>query len=140
MGAHGIFVAIQLPPMFRISAKGFCVATAKFVDTMIGSKDLPTTAEFYAKFLGMEISDPGVSDSFMILKDPKTQQRLLIVADPSIQNAQPSIESEDMEKTLEVLKSHGGRVLNQNTYPKVKVANVQDPDGRNLCIWQAITA
>lgn len=114
------------------------MSLAKFTETMIGSKDLPATAAFYTKFLGMEISNPGDGKSFLILKDPKTNQSLLIVADPSIQNALPSIESENLEKTLESLSNQGGKVVNQAQYPTMKVANVQDPDGRNMCIWQTV--
>ena len=114
------------------------MASAKFTDTMIGSKDLPATAEFYKKFLGMEISNPGDGKSFMILKDPKTNQTLCLVGDPTIQNAMPSIESENIEQTLEALSSQGGKVLNQAQYPTMKVANVQDPNGRNMCIWQTL--
>lgn len=111
---------------------------AKFSETMIGSKDLSQTASFYTKFLGMEVSNPGDGQSFLILKDTKTNQSLLIVADPTIQNALPSVESEDLEKTLASLSEHGGKVVSQNTFPTMKVANVQDPDGRNMCIWQTI--
>src|SRR3989344_1675012 len=99
------------------------MASAKFSDTMIGSKDLPATAEFYRKFLGMEISNPGDGKSFMILKDTKTSQTLCIVADPSIQNAIPSIESENIDVTISALTSLGGKVLSQETYPTMKVAN-----------------
>ena len=114
------------------------MALAKFSDTMIGAKDLSATATFYTKFLGMEISHPGDGQSFVTLKDPKTNQSLLIVADPSIQNALPSIESEDLEKTLAALAAHGGKVVTQSAFPTMKVANVQDPDGRNMCIWQTV--
>lgn len=112
------------------------MAYAKFADTMIGTKDLTKTSEFYKMFLGMEISNPGDGKSFMILKDPKTSQTLMIVGDPSIQNAQPSIESENLEKTLESLKVLGGEVLSQETYATMKVANVEDVDGRKMCVWQ----
>ena len=74
----------------------------------------------------------------MILKDPKTAQTLCIVGDPSIQNAQASIESEDMEQTLENLLSEGGKIVNQNQYPTMKTASVQDPDGRAMIIWQTL--
>lgn len=114
------------------------MSLAKFAETMIGSKDLSATAAFYTQFLGMEISNPGDGKSFLILKDTKTQQNLLIVADPSIQNALPSIESEDLEKTLEALTIQGGKILNQSVHPSMKLANVQDPDGRNMCIWQTL--
>lgn len=57
---------------------------AKFAETMIGSKNLKATADFYTDFLGMEISNPGDGQSFLTLKDSKTNQLLLIVADPSI--------------------------------------------------------
>ena len=114
------------------------MATAKFADTMIGSKDLPKTAEFYKKFLGMEISNPGDGKSFVILKDLKTSQTLMIVCDPSIQNAQPSIESENLDETVRELTLLGGKVLSQNTYPTMKVADVEDSDGRKMCIWQNV--
>jgi predicted enzyme related to lactoylglutathione lyase len=114
------------------------MSLAKFTETMIGSKDLSVTAAFYTKFLGMEVSNPGDGQSFITLKDPKTNQSLLIVADPRIQNALPSIESENLEKTLEALSSQGGKIVDQAQYPTMKVANVQDPDGRNMCIWQTI--
>ena len=114
------------------------MATAKFADTMIGSKDLAKTAEFYKKFLGMAISNPGDGKSFVILKDVKTSQSLLIVSDPSIQNAQPSIESVDIVETVKELSLLGGKVLSQNTYPSMKVADVEDADGRKMCIWQNV--
>jgi predicted enzyme related to lactoylglutathione lyase len=112
------------------------MATAKFADTMIGSKDLSKTSEFYKKFLGMEVSNPGDGKSFMILKDPKTNQTLCIVADPSIQNAQPSIETDNLEETLAEMTSLGGKVLSQDAYATMKVANVEDADGRKMCVWQ----
>jgi predicted enzyme related to lactoylglutathione lyase len=112
--------------------------TAKFETTMIGSKDLGKTAEFYKKFLSMEVSNPGDGKSFMILKDLKTSQTLMIVADPAIQNAQPSIESENLEETVKELNLLGGKVLSQNAYPTMKVANVEDVDGRKMCIWQSV--
>jgi predicted enzyme related to lactoylglutathione lyase len=86
----------------------------------------------------MEISNPGDGKSFITLKDPKTNQNLLIVADPRIQNALPSIESTDLEKTLEALTDQGGKIVDQAQYPSMKLANVQDPDGRKMCIWQTI--
>jgi predicted enzyme related to lactoylglutathione lyase len=110
----------------------------KYAETMIGSKNLPATAEFYKKFLGMEVSNPGDGQSFMILADPKTNQRLCIVADPRIQNAVPSIETTNFDMTLTEFTAQGGKVVDQNTYPTMKVATVQDPDGRQLCIWQTI--
>jgi predicted enzyme related to lactoylglutathione lyase len=114
------------------------LASAKFADTMIGSKDLSKTSEFYKKFLGMEISNPGDGVSFMILKDPKTNQTLCIVADPKIQNALPSIESENMDQTVNELTLLGGKVLSQNTYATMKVANVEDSEGRMMCLWQSL--
>lgn len=118
--------------------KGVCMASAKFADTMIGSKDLGKTSEFYKKFLGMEVSNPGDGKTFMILKDPKTNQTLCITADPTIQNAIPSIETENMELTVGEIGSLGGKVLSQNTFASMKVANVEDSDGRKMCIWQTI--
>jgi predicted enzyme related to lactoylglutathione lyase len=112
------------------------MAMAKYADTMIGSQNLQKTAEFYKSFLGMEISNPGDGKSFMILKDPKTNQTLCIVGDPSILNAQPSIESENIDTTIENLKLLGGKVLSQETYATMKVANVEDVDGRKMCVWQ----
>ena len=112
------------------------MASAKFSDTMIGSKDLEKTAEFYKNFLGMEVSNPGDGKSFLILKDPKTNQTLMIVGDPSIQNAQPSIESENLDETAKELNLLGGKALSQNTYPTMKVADVEDSDGRKMCLWQ----
>lgn len=112
------------------------MASAKFADTMIGSKNIGKTAEFYKKFLSMEISNPGDGKSFVILKDPRTNQTLMIVGDPSIQNAQPSIESENLDETVKELTVLGGKVLSQNTYPTMKVADVEDSDGRKMCIWQ----
>lgn len=114
------------------------MSLAKFAETMIGSKDLSATAAFYTKFLGMEVFNAGDGKSFITLKDPKTNQNLLIVADPRIQNALPSIESENLEKTLESLSTQGGKIIDQAEYPSMKVANVQDPDGRNMCIWQTV--
>lgn len=114
------------------------MANAKFADTMIGSKDLGKTAAFYKSFLGMEVSNPGDGQSFMILKDPKTNQTLMIVADPSIQNAQPSIESENLDETVNELHLLGGKVLSQNTYPTMKVADVEDSEGRRMCLWQSL--
>lgn len=114
------------------------MATAKYADTMIGSKDLSKTSEFYRNFLGMEVSNPGDGKSFMILKDPKTNQTLCITADPTIQNAIPSIETENMELTVNEISSLGGKVLSQNTYATMKVANVADSDGRKMCVWQTI--
>lgn len=110
----------------------------KFSETMIGSKDLSATASFYTKFLGMEVSNPGDGKSFITLRDPKTNQNLLIVADPRIQNALPSLESENLEKSLEALTAQGGKIVDEAQYPSMKVANVQDPDGRNMCIWQTV--
>ena len=117
---------------------GNFMASAKFADTMIGSKDLGKTAEFYKSFLGMEVSNPGDGKSFMILKDPKTNQPLMIVGDPSIQNAQPSIESDNLDETVKELNLLGGKVLSQNTYPTMKVADVEDSDGRKMSIWQNV--
>ena len=114
------------------------MASGKFADTMIGSKDIGKTVEFYTRFLGMEISNAGDGKSFMILKDPKTNQSLLIVGDPTIQNALPSIESDNIEDTVKELNLLGGKVLSQNTYPTMKVANVEDFEGRKMCIWQTI--
>ena len=114
------------------------MASAKFADTMIGSKDLGKTAQFYKSFLGMEVSNPGDGKSFMILKDPKTNQTLMIVGDPSIQNAQPSLESENLDETIKELNLLGGKVLSQNTYPTMKVADVEDSDGRKMSIWQNV--
>ena len=114
------------------------MASAKFADTMIGSKDLGKTAQFYKSFLGMEVSNPGDGKSFMILKDPKTNQPLMIVGDPSIQNAQPSIESDNLDETVKELNLLGGKVLSQNTYPTMKVADVEDSDGRKMSIWQNV--
>lgn len=114
------------------------MASAKFADTMIGSKNLPATAAFYTTFLGMEISNPGDGKSFMILKDPKTGQSLCITADPTLENACPSIESENLELTLTALSAQGGKVIDQAAYATMKVANVQDPDGRKMCIWQTL--
>ena len=82
-------------------------------------------AEFAVKLL---------SGDCLFMKDPKTAQTLCIVGDPSIQNAQASIESEDMEQTLENLLSEGGKIVNQNQYPTMKTASVQDPDGRAMII------
>ena len=86
--------------------------------------------------MGLEVSNPGDGKTFIIWKDSQTNQTLCIVADPSIQNALPSIESENLEITLEALAQQGGKILNQTQYPTMKVTNVQDPDGRNMCIWQ----
>ena len=87
-------------------------------------------AEFAVKLL---------SGDCLFMKDPKTAQTLCIVGDPSIQNAQASIESEDMEQTLKNLLSEGGKIVNQNQYPTMKTASVQDPDGRAMIIWQTIS-
>lgn len=114
------------------------MASAKFTDTMIGSRDLVKTAEFYKNFLGMEVSNAGDGKSFVILRDPKTNQTLCIVADPSIQNALPSIESEDIDATVKELSLLGGKVLSQETYAKMKVANVEDSEGRKMCVWQSL--
>jgi predicted enzyme related to lactoylglutathione lyase len=114
------------------------MASGKFADTMIGSTDLSKTAEFYKSLLGMEVSNPGDGTSFMILKDPKTNQTLCITSDASIQNALPSIESENIDHTVDELKSLGGKVLSQKTYATMKVANVEDSDGRKMCIWQTL--
>jgi predicted enzyme related to lactoylglutathione lyase len=115
------------------------MSQATFNETMIGTDNLEKTAEFYKNFLGMEVSHPGDGQSFLILKDTKTGQNLLIVKDPQIKNALPSVSSSDLTESLEKLVSHGGKVLNQNVYPSMKVANVQDPDGREMCIWQELS-
>lgn len=112
------------------------MSTAKFADTMIGSKDLNKTADFYKNFLGMEVSNPGDGKSFLILSDPKTQQSLCIVADPTIENALASIESDNIDLTVKELLQLGGKVLSQETYSTMKLAKVEDADGRKMCIWQ----
>lgn len=110
------------------------MASAKFADTMIGSKDMKKTAEFYKTFLGMV---PDIENEFYILlKDPKTSQTLCIVGDPEVDQATPSLESENLDVTLEELKKLGGQVLKQEGYKSMKLARAQDADGRPLMIWQ----
>ena len=116
------------------------MALAKFTDTMIGSKDLGKTVQFYKDFLGMQVSNTGDGKSFIILTDPKTNQNLCITADSSIENALPSIESDCIEDTLQNLKILGGKVISEHVYATMKVANVEDLDGRKMCVWQSLRA
>lgn len=114
------------------------MSKAKFADTMIGSEDINKTAEFYKKFLGMTVSDAGDGESYLILKDERTSQTLLIVGDPQIKNAQPGIASENIERTLQELQDLGGKVKSRDTFPSMLVADVEDAEGRHMCIWQTL--
>lgn len=59
-------------------------------------------------------------------------------ADPNTQDAVMAIEAEDLEKTIGELSNLGGKILSQQTFAAMKVANVEDSDGRKMCIWQSL--
>lgn len=107
----------------------------ELADTVLGAKDVEALARYYEQLLGMQRVKEG-DGSFIVLVDPRTQQRICVIPDP---NRQPcaGFETDDLEAALQRITALGGKVLRSEKAPRMDYADCADPNGHCFLIWHS---
>ena len=107
----------------------------RFADTVIGAADVHALASYYEQLTGMMRLKEGGGE-YVILLDLRTRQRLCIVPDPKRKPCH-GLETEDFDGSLERIKALGGKVTETHRFPKMDLADCEDPSGNCFMIWHS---
>jgi predicted enzyme related to lactoylglutathione lyase len=107
----------------------------RFADVVIGTKDIDALVGYYQQLAGMERTSEG-DESFRILVDPHTKQRICIIGDPN-QRPCVGLDTDDLDAALARIQSLGGKVLKKESSPSMDYAYAEDPSGNSLLVWRS---
>lgn len=106
-----------------------------YSDNMLSAKNYKSLVAFYRDSIGLY---PSVArEDFTILIDQESGQRLCITSGPSNGRFSPGISSKKLDSTITQMTQLGAKVLKQWEYPGMIGANVEDPEGNEIVVWES---
>jgi predicted enzyme related to lactoylglutathione lyase len=105
-----------------------------YSDNMISAKDLNSLAAFYEKSFGLyrEVSNA----SFVTLRDERSHQRICLVGGDAVSRMSAGILTVDRDAALKTLENNGAKITKRWEYEKMLGANLTDPEGNEILVWQ----
>lgn len=108
---------------------------ATYSDNMISAENFEETIGFYQDSFGLTLGSKN--ESFAVLVDPVSKQKLCITNGPSVSKMSPGISTSDLSETLKSFESRGGKITKRWEYKYMIGANCHDKEGNEVMIWES---
>jgi hypothetical protein len=105
-----------------------------FSDTMMSSENYDAKIAFYERFVGLKLKLR--TDSFAMLEDQSTGQKLCLTNGRSVEKTGPSILVKNLDGAMRDLKALGGSVTATWEFENMKGANAVDFEGHEILIYE----
>ena len=105
-----------------------------FSDTMMSSGNYDAKIAFYERFVGLKLKLR--TDSFAMLEDEATGQKLCLTNGRSVEKTGPSILVKSLDCAMKDLKALGGTVTAEWEFENMKGANAVDFEGHEILIYE----